>query len=54
MNQEKAKAGTEGDESLLERAEEALVGDHPDEAETGAKDRDSRKDTKEKPFLKSP
>jgi hypothetical protein len=53
MDQDKTKAGSEGDESLLDRAEEALLGEN-EEPDAGAEDRDGREDTGDKPFLKSP
>jgi hypothetical protein len=53
MDQDKTQAGPEGDESLLDRTEEALVGE-TEEPDTDSEDRDGGKDTGEKPFLKSP
>jgi hypothetical protein len=54
MNQDRTKAGAESDESVLDQAEDALVGEHPDDPKADAEGRPEHKDTGEKPFLKSP
>jgi hypothetical protein len=51
MDREKAMPGTDNDESMLDRVEDALVGDHEEGAPSGSEDPDDRR---EKPFLKSP
>jgi hypothetical protein len=54
MDQDRTKAGAESDESVLDQAEDALVGEHQDEPKTDAEGRQDHRGTGEKPFLKSP
>ncbi|HEY2831379.1 MAG TPA: hypothetical protein VGJ14_03060 [Sporichthyaceae bacterium] len=42
------------DESVLDQAEDALVGDHEDGQHPGAEDKHDHEDTRDRPFLKSP
>jgi len=54
MDREKADPGMPDDESMVDRVEDALVGDHQDGPAAGSGDPDDRRDDGDKPFLKSP